>query len=617
MKKFFLMGLAACAMLFTLAACSDDKQVADAAWFGGTSSKIDGDRVELSCTFNVAESVLKESRVGFAYVALGEMPQTRTADYGEFVETTDCKISGKTVTAVLRDLKGSSLYGYYAFLDLGNTRMRSELATFTTPEKETEPEPEPEPGKPVIGSLSATDVTTESALLKAEFKYDGQEKAAFKFLYKKSGESAYSDVVATASAESGDRTVSAKVSGLTADSEYEFKLQAVVGSEKLESRPATFKTQKENTPEVVKPVFGIPASESVESASAVVKCEFEYTGTESVALKFRYRKSGESSWQEMPVSYQGGKQLLSAKLVNLQPESRYEFQLQAVVGQNTYESASSAFTTEKEAVTPPTPSTPTGLMEMPEMQQKPGDYYYATYMCDGRIEGKNMRNYSACYSKNHRSTVWVAAPMHRCYMAGHYHRTDRWGYAPGKYGIPEDIQPNLKKSYKGNYSRGHMVASSDRHPEGADCDRINAQTFYYTNMCPQIQNGFNGGIWNHLEQAVQDWGMQCRDTLYVVSGAVYNGRLTCSDNSGKKVDVPSHFYKVVIRSKSGNSGKGLWELPADQLECAGWYFEHKAYSGSYSAVITTVEDVEKKSGMKFFVNIPNAPKSRLNKSFWN
>lgn len=43
-----------------------------------------------------------------------------------------------------------------------------------------------------------------------------------------------------------------------------------------------------------------------------------------------------------------------------------------------------------------------------------------------------------------------------------------------------------------------------------------------SNMNPQIQNGFNGGIWASLEGKVQSWGKitNDQDTLYVAKGGL-------------------------------------------------------------------------------------------------
>ena len=65
----------------------------------------------------------------------------------------------------------------------------------------------------------------------------------------------------------------------------------------------------------------------------------------------------------------------------------------------------------------------------------------------------------------------------------------------------------------------------------------------------------------------------------------------------------------MIRSKAGNTGKPLYELSADELQCIAFWFENKSYpNSSMSTFRTTVADIEQKTGMTFFPNVPNAPK---------
>lgn len=165
-----------------------------------------------------------------------------------------------------------------------------------------------------------------------------------------------------------------------------------------------------------------------------------------------------------------------------------------------------------------------------------------------------------------------------------------------------------------------MLASNDRQSDRA----TNGQTFYYTNMSPQIQDRFNASIWAALERNCHN--MICSDTLYMVTGAYFeNTNTTCEDNPDPDNDkpsftvvVPTHFYKVLIRSKSGDTGQPLWKLPADEIECVGYWLEHKAYSGaSPSQFIKSVAWIEEQTKQSFFTNVPNAPKEKLDAAFWN
>ncbi|WP_235821029.1 DNA/RNA non-specific endonuclease [Alistipes provencensis] len=316
---------------------------------------------------------------------------------------------------------------------------------------------------------------------------------------------------------------------------------------------------------------------------------------------------------------------LSARVSGLQPETTYVFYAYAELPMGRTRSVSAAFETGKGGDDPgpgpdPDPDPDSGLTkytgwaELPAVQDRPDDYYYAAHYCNGAPGG---RNYSVCYSKDMRGPIWVAYPMHESYTKGTAGGQNQdWKFDPA---IPAFVQPDLSSSYKasgdGSFSRGHMLASNDRQSDKA----TNKQTFYYTNMSPQIQNGFNGGIWATFEKKCHN--MICSDTLYMVTGAYFaNENTTCKDNSNpqKTVIVPTHFYKVLIRSKSGNTGRPLWELSADEIECAGYWFEHKAYSGaSPSQFIKSVAWIEEKTKLSFFTNVPNAPKEKLDAAFWN
>ena len=251
----------------------------------------------------------------------------------------------------------------------------------------------------------------------------------------------------------------------------------------------------------------------------------------------------------------------------------------------------------------------TGWAELPAIQDRPDDYYYAAHYCDGAPGG---RNYSVCYSADKRTGIWSAFPLHECYR-GSQTRTDAWAYDPI---ISRSVQPDLiDGSYKPQpgYSKGHLLASNDRTASYA----INVQTFYVTNVAPQWQNSFNGGVWSSLEEDC--WENICADTLYVVSGVYFaNDNTTVTDQSGKTCVVPTNFYRVLMRSKAGDTGKPLWELPADQIQCVGFWFENRAYpSGKPSANMTSVAEIERKVEFKFFANVPQAPKDTYDKSDWD
>lgn len=238
----------------------------------------------------------------------------------------------------------------------------------------------------------------------------------------------------------------------------------------------------------------------------------------------------------------------------------------------------------------------TGWMELPAIPK--GMDAFTHSMTVGSV---STRNYSFLWDYDNLVAPWVAYPLCKWNIGNNIKRTNAWGLDPL---LPEGKQPVLYRGFsKGNngwYARGHQIPSADR----LTSYESNSMTFYGTNMTPQIQDGFNGDIWATLEGKVRSWA-NSSDTLYVVTGCVIDypeGQTVkyALDNYGKKVTVPTAYYKVVLRYMK-NSTVGYSGYSA----CAVW-LDHKVYSSSSisSSYSMSVDDLEKKTGIDFFVNLP-------------
>lgn len=238
----------------------------------------------------------------------------------------------------------------------------------------------------------------------------------------------------------------------------------------------------------------------------------------------------------------------------------------------------------------------TGWMELPAIPE--GMDAFTHSMTVGSV---STRNYSFLWDYSNLVAPCVAYPLCKWNIGNNIKRTNAWGLDPL---LPEGKQPVLFRGFsEGNngwYARGHQIPSADR----LTSYESNSMTFYGTNMTPQIQDGFNGDIWATLEGKVRSWA-NSSDTLYVVTGCVidYKDGETVKyavDNYGKKVTVPTAYYKVVLRYMK-NSTVGYSGYSA----CAVW-LDHKVYStktidSSYSM---SVDDLEKRLNIDFFVNLP-------------
>lgn len=236
----------------------------------------------------------------------------------------------------------------------------------------------------------------------------------------------------------------------------------------------------------------------------------------------------------------------------------------------------------------------TGWLELPAIKDGDGLYFY---WHDHVVGGKTMRSWSFDYDPVAMVSHWVAYPLNGT-LIGSGSRTDEWALDPK---IPAEYQPVLYRGFKSTtsarYDRGHQLPSADRLNHDA-----NEQTFYFTNMTPQLGE-LNQKIWADLEGKVRDWA-RSMDTLYVVTGCSVEGSTAYAlDNEGRKVTVPTGYYKALLGYKKAGT-IGITAQTGGYTACAFW-FDHKAYSGNVMNQSMTVAELEEKTGVDFFVNLPS------------
>lgn len=225
-------------------------------------------------------------------------------------------------------------------------------------------------------------------------------------------------------------------------------------------------------------------------------------------------------------------------------------------------------------------------MELPAMDNDAYNYYSHSFSMNKEV----YRNYSFAWSQKDLVSVWMAYPLSKTYTAKVVDRTDAWNYDPI---LGPELSVAPFSGYAGDYARGHQVPSADR----LCCREANEQTFYGTNIIPQL-NEHNEGIWQNLENSIRDIA-NASDTTYVVTGCVVEGsEIIETDSAGKNITVPVALFKAVLRYKASDS-KNVWTA-------AGFYTEHKNYgskSSDLKAVSMTIDELEEKTGMDFFVNL--------------
>lgn len=228
-----------------------------------------------------------------------------------------------------------------------------------------------------------------------------------------------------------------------------------------------------------------------------------------------------------------------------------------------------------------------GWLELPAM---PEDSKFGFFSHDMKIGNVKTRNYTYAWDYENLVAPWVAYPL-STWTIGSGKRTNAWGLDPS---LPEKYQPVLYRGFGGGYDRGHQLPSADRLNYAA-----NLTTFYGTNMTPQ-RSELNQHSWANLESKVRSWASRA-DTCYVVTGCITKGSTkTARDNEGKKVTVPTHYYKAVLRySKNSTFGHSGY------IACA-ILLEHRGYgdNNDFKPYAMSIDELEKKIGIDLFANLP-------------
>lgn len=241
-------------------------------------------------------------------------------------------------------------------------------------------------------------------------------------------------------------------------------------------------------------------------------------------------------------------------------------------------------------------------LELPAYKDGESGRYVVTHTAE--MGGRLQRNYTLLYDEGSYAALWVAYPLCKDHISSG--REETWGYDPH---IPRKAQTSVSSGYgaseptenypKNFYARGHQIPNADR----SAVPHMQAQTYFSSNMTPQIQNGFNGGVWAKLESAVRD-RIPATDTLYVVTGAVFSRygedepvKTIVNKNDSKPLPVPNYYWKALLKV-TRSAGQII------DAKTIGFWLPHGDLKGhSYSEYVVTVDQIEQWTGLDLFPNL--------------
>lgn len=226
------------------------------------------------------------------------------------------------------------------------------------------------------------------------------------------------------------------------------------------------------------------------------------------------------------------------------------------------------------------------------------------------MDGVQILNYALEWDNTKRHANWVAFTFDTTTSADNVKRTDAWSVDPK---LPAEMQVQESDHKNDGFDKGHLCASEDR----VYLKEANEQTFYYSNMSPQL-NDFNGGFWGKLEARVQTWGRSTADGVYDkvyvtkggtlnkllknFKGTTVNGGTPTTDANGFTIHglaCPEYYYMAVLSQKD------------DVFHAIAFLVPHKEgmtrnpSSDELKEYVVSVDKLEEETGIDFFCNLPD------------
>jgi endonuclease G len=153
---------------------------------------------------------------------------------------------------------------------------------------------------------------------------------------------------------------------------------------------------------------------------------------------------------------------------------------------------------------------------------------------------------------------------------------------------------HYKDFKKSGYDKGHLCPAGDRKFSKAAHD----ETFIMSNVSPQ-KHDFNSGVWNRLEQKTRYWAKKYKG-LYVITGGVLTKNLPTIGRN--KVAVPTQFYKIVF------------DYTKPEVKAIAFLLKHEDSNKPLYSFVTSIDHIEKLTGIDFFPSLPDSIETKLEKS---
>lgn len=256
-------------------------------------------------------------------------------------------------------------------------------------------------------------------------------------------------------------------------------------------------------------------------------------------------------------------------------------------------------------------------MEIPSLKTGSVDALIIHTLPDGR------QNYCIGYNTKMKTNCWTAFKWYNGFSSNNknwYRNNWRNGETFNGYGgtgdpfQPDPVLPQAIRFNSGDYDdwryqRGHILGSADR----LNSKEANGQTFYMSNIMPQLKAFNEQGIWWNLESFLRSTydASTFRDTLYVVKGGTVSAGNYTMIGSNSQLVCPKFYYMALLafNKKYAKTNGGYFAI--------AFWMEHKGNTDEVSSkYVISIDELEKRTGIDFFCNLPDEVENAVERSFF-
>lgn len=237
---------------------------------------------------------------------------------------------------------------------------------------------------------------------------------------------------------------------------------------------------------------------------------------------------------------------------------------------------------------------------------RPQDWY--KYGFPGPIHDLETRlEFVSCYNRATRNPYWVVEHITKQLVSVRDAADRKRSIFKEDEEIPLKFRNRLRDYFRSGYDRGHQAPAANAKFNQTAMD----ETFYLTNISPQVGEGFNRDYWAHLEHFARQLTNKY-DSVRIMTGPLFLPKKGDDDKwrvtyevigLPPNIAVPTHFFKVIVGEKNGQEAVavGAFVLPNDKID----------NSDPITKYQVPLEALERSLGLNLLNNVPYYNKKEL------